>query len=59
MGVELYEQEKYHEAAEWLSVAAENYTTPSHNDLIGVPHWRVYEMRSKVLFHLSKYWFST
>ncbi|KAM8706312.1 hypothetical protein ACLKA7_010569 [Drosophila subpalustris] len=55
MGEQLYKLGKYHEAAEWLTVAADNYTTSPHNDLVGVPHWRVYEMRSKVLRSLNKF----
>ncbi|XP_034489083.1 prolyl 4-hydroxylase subunit alpha-1-like [Drosophila innubila] len=55
MGMELYEQEKYHEAVKWLTVAADNFNSSPHNDLIGVPHWRVYEMKSKVFLSLNKF----
>ncbi|KAH8310900.1 hypothetical protein KR044_003440, partial [Drosophila immigrans] len=52
MGVELLEQEDYEDAAAWLTVAAENYTTTPQNDLIGIPLWRVYEMQFEALFKI-------
>ncbi|XP_068152604.1 uncharacterized protein [Drosophila tropicalis] len=57
IGIELYQQHKYFEAAKWLTAAADNYTSSEYSDLystIGVPRWKVYQMQSKVFQNL--YW---
>ncbi|XP_062121616.1 uncharacterized protein LOC133835617 [Drosophila sulfurigaster albostrigata] len=54
MGVALFEQQNYEDAAKWLTVAAENYTSSPLNDLIGIPHWRVYEMQFEALLKIDK-----
>ncbi|XP_034113070.2 uncharacterized protein LOC117573779 [Drosophila albomicans] len=54
MGVALFEQRNYEDAAKWLTVAAENYTSSPLNDLIGIPHWRVYEMQFEALLKIDK-----
>ncbi|XP_060645966.1 uncharacterized protein LOC132784391 isoform X2 [Drosophila nasuta] len=54
MGVALFEQQNYEDAAKWLTVAAENYTSSPLNDLIGIPLWRVYEMQFEALLKIDK-----
>lgn len=54
MAAKLQHQGKLHEAADWLAIAVDNYTTSPQNDVIGIPHWRVYELQAKVYIGLSK-----
>ncbi|XP_064549519.1 prolyl 4-hydroxylase subunit alpha-2 isoform X3 [Drosophila montana] len=49
MGRELYEQQKYHEAVDWLAAAAAKYSpTSPHDELLGVSLGRIYEMQLKI-----------
>ncbi|XP_064549518.1 prolyl 4-hydroxylase subunit alpha-2 isoform X2 [Drosophila montana] len=54
MGRELYEQQKYHEAVDWLAAAAAKYSpTSPHDELLGVSLGRIYEMQLKVFKKLN------
>ncbi|XP_022212320.2 prolyl 4-hydroxylase subunit alpha-2 [Drosophila obscura] len=57
MGLELYQEENYHEAIKWLTVAAENYTLSPYSELynvLGASRSEVYRMQARTYHKLNR-----
>ncbi|BFF92288.1 prolyl 4-hydroxylase subunit alpha-2 [Drosophila madeirensis] len=57
MGLEMYQQENYHEALKWLTAAAENYTSSPYNDLysvLGASRSQMYRMQARTYQKLNR-----